>query len=103
MRLLLMRHGDGRVLVQIIRQHAGPGFLGAGDDKIELVNYRSHSPKHSLSKLSAKRASQPVYLISCPLGCSETVQRVGFRMLTLIRRIITPSSDWASHCSLAVQ
>ena len=48
MRLFLVRHGDGGVLVQIISQHAGPGFLGAGDHKIEFADCGPHSQEHRL-------------------------------------------------------
>ena len=37
MRLFLVRHGDSGVLVQIISQHAGSRFLGAGDYKSSLL------------------------------------------------------------------
>src|SRR5436189_4867305 len=72
---LLVRHGDGGVLVQIISQYTGPGFLGSGDDKIELADCGPHSKEDRLSSLCAKQVLHPPTLSAlkheragCPLA-----------------------------------
>jgi hypothetical protein len=46
MRLLAVRHGDMRVLVEMIMQRTRPAFLGPSDEEIQLLNLSCSWPKH---------------------------------------------------------